>query len=223
MKLHYYGKTNIEFYDENNSILINPSFTNNSDNFRSIDQVASNIIVLTKYIEEDLTDIVSIAKRNNSTIIASESLINKLKQFGIDSSKLISVVIGQRLVLNNVNFYFINSISNSNLPGTLAMGLIISISGIKVFFDGDTAYYSDLKLLKNLNIDYAFLTVSVNGSKNLEDIKQIAVDIVPKFLIPINYDANIANDLNKYKLENNQEVKDTVIVTLQPNSGILIK
>ncbi|MBO6022688.1 MBL fold metallo-hydrolase [bacterium] len=161
IKLQYYGKTCFSFLNDDVNVLINPDFTNNEENFKNLDQIKADVIVLTKYKEDLISDVVSIAKHNNATIVCACALADKLRNFGIADDKLIRACVGQRINFQNkVYIHFIQSVANSNLPGTLAMGAIITLDGIKIYHDGLTAYYSDLKLLKDCNIDYALISVS---------------------------------------------------------------
>lgn len=224
MKLQYYGGTCFQFYNEDNSVLINPEFTNNKFNFKDLSQIKSKIIVLTRYDYKSINDVVAIARNNDSYIIASYAIINKLRSFGLNNEKLFPVVVGQRLIVDNVYFHFVYSIADSNLNGSLAMGVIVKLEDIKVYHDGSTSYYSDLKLIKNEKIDYALISASNFGPKNIEELKMTVTDINSNFFVPMNYRESEIEDFESLKNEilNNKFIS-SVPVILFPNSGIIIK
>lgn len=223
IKLQYYGKTCFSFLNDDISVLINPDFTNNQDNFKNLDQIKADVIVLTKYKEKAISDVVSVAKHNNATIICACALANKLRGFGIADDKLIKASVGQRVnVQNKVYIHFVQSIANSNLNGTLAMGAVITLDEVKIYHDGQTAYYSDLKLLKEYGIDYALISVSEWGSKNIEDAKRVIQDIKPKFFIPMQYEETEKPQMLAFKDVIAHDIPETVPVVLAANSGIII-
>lgn len=221
-KLHYYGKTCISISDDTFSVLINPNFSNNWDNFKSIDQIKANLIILTKYNEKTLNDVIRIAKNNEAVIMAAPNLIQKLREFGIVEAALISVYVGQRFDYNQkLNIHFLPSLSNSNLPGNLAMSLLLDFNGTKYYHDGYTAYYSDLKLLKKYKINYALISVSQYSSKNYEDARLVVDDLEPEFFIPMHYDKIEKDRILALRDELLKDTK-TIPVVLEPNSGIII-
>lgn len=223
IKLQYYGKTCFSFLNDDVNVLINPDFTNNEENFKNLDQIKADVIVLTKYKEDLISDVVSIAKHNNATIVCACALADKLRNFGIADDKLIRACVGQRINFENkVDIHFIQSIANSNLPGTLAMGAIITLDAIKIYHDGLTAYYSDLKLLRDCNIDYALISVSEWGSKNITDAKKVIEDIKPKFFIPMHYLEVEKPQIIAFKELIANDIKQTIPVILTANSGIII-
>ncbi len=223
MKLQYFGKSCFSYLTDEVKILINPNFSKNEENFRNLDQIEADVIVLTKYCKKTFMDVITIAKFTKAKIICPASLACKLKEFGIEKEKIIKVCVGQRLNFEDKAYlHFVQSLSNSNLEGTLALGVIITINGTKVYYDGLTAYYSDLKLLEEYKIDYALLSVSEYGSKNIEDLKKTILDIKPKFFIPMNYKDEEVTQLLSFKDVIEKDVPSTIPVILPANSGIII-
>ena len=76
----------------------------------------------------------------------------------------------------------------SGVPGGHAAGVIIEFFGKRVYFAGDTALFSDMKLIsRHGEIDYALLPIGDNFTMGVEDAVTAASWIQANTTIPIHY------------------------------------
>ena len=76
----------------------------------------------------------------------------------------------------------------AGIPGGHAAGCIVDFYGDIVYFAGDTALFSDMKLLNRFgDIDYALLPIGDNFTMGVEDAALAASYVKARISIPIHY------------------------------------
>ena len=76
----------------------------------------------------------------------------------------------------------------SGIPGGHAAGCIVDFYGDILYFAGDTALFSDMKLLNRFGeIDYALLPIGDNYTMGVEDAALAASYVKARISIPIHY------------------------------------
>ena len=84
---------------------------------------------------------------------------------------------------------FVQAIHSSSNPdggyAGLASGLVFDFVGFRVYHAGDTALYSDMDTIKN--IDLALLPIGDRFTMGVEDAIKACGLIKPKIVVPIHY------------------------------------
>ena len=76
----------------------------------------------------------------------------------------------------------------AGIPGGHAAGCIVDFYGDILYFAGDTALFSDMKLLNRFgDIDYALLPIGDNFTMGVEDAALAASYVKARISIPIHY------------------------------------
>ena len=91
---------------------------------------------------------------------------------------------------------------SSGVPGGVACGYVIYIGGLKIYFAGDTALFTDMQLIgKKDDLDYAILPVGDNYTMGLEDAALAAQLLNARHVIPVHYNTwpVINQDVRHYK------------------------
>ena len=97
--------------------------------------------------------------------------------------------IGGTVALPFGSLYLTLAFHGSGVPGGMASGAIIEMGGKRIYFAGDTALYSDMKLHSRFGtIDYALLPIGDNFTMGAHDAALAASWIAPRHVIPIHYD-----------------------------------
>ena len=80
------------------------------------------------------------------------------------------------------------ALHSSGVAGGIACGYVIQIGGINVYFAGDTALFSDMKLIGQKDpLDYAVLPIGDNYTMGLEDAAMAAQWVNAGHVIPVHY------------------------------------
>ena len=92
------------------------------------------------------------------------------------------------MTLNSVLFAIVPAFHGAGIPGGHAAGCIVDFYGDIVYFAGDTALFSDMKLLNRFgDIDYALLPIGDNFTMGVEDAALAASYVKARISIPIHY------------------------------------
>ena len=94
------------------------------------------------------------------------------------------------------------ALHSSGVAGGIACGYVIHIGDINVYFAGDTALFSDMKLIGQKDpLDYAVLPIGDNYTMGLEDAALAAQWLNTRNVIPVHYNTwpVIAQEAKRYK------------------------
>ncbi len=134
-----------------------------------------------------------------------EESVGQLKSHGMNLGGSVNLPFGKvRMTL---------ALHSSGVAGGIAVGFVIMIGGKTVYFAGDTALFSDMKLIgRKDHIDYALLPVGDNYTMGLEDAALAAQYLNAANIIPIHYNTwpVIEQDVTRYKQLTEETTRATV-------------
>lgn len=174
------------------TILIDPFLTGNDLCDLDSETVAADYILLTHAHEDHYGDTEAIAKRTGAKVIANVEIAAYLEKKGLNTHGM--QMGGQHLF----NFGKVkmtpaihgSSIEINGLPFTLglAAGFLLTIDGKTIYHAGDTALFTDMKLIgENGPIDLAFLPIGDNFTMGPEDALRAAEYLQAVCVVPIHY------------------------------------
>ena len=67
------------------------------------------------------------------------------------------------------------------------MGVVVELGGKRVYHAGDTALFSDMRLIEELGLDLAFLPIGDHFTMGPEDALKALELVKPKRVVPIHY------------------------------------
>ncbi len=155
-----------------------------------------DLIVLTHGHADHAGDALRIAKLHNSTIAATYELACILKDEGVEPSKLIYMNTGGSSELLGVTVSLTPALHSSSFDtaskGTLyagqPCGVVVKAGGKTIFHAGDTALFSDLKVIgEKHKPDVAFLPVGDQFTMGVDDAVIAAKWLGAKIVVPIHH------------------------------------
>lgn len=193
MDIRYYGHSCVQLSDENYSLIIDPFITDNPHTKVTAKEIKVDFIYVTHGHGDHLGDTVEIARNNNALVIAPYELAMHLSwenlnthalhiggsfQFPFGKLKALPALHGSSLINN-----FTREITYMGMPS----GVLIEMDNKKVYHAGDTALFSDMRLLEKEQLDIALLPIGDNFTMGIEDALIAASLIKAKKTIPIHY------------------------------------
>lgn len=183
-----------------------------------------DLVAVTHGHEDHMGETVALAKKT----IAITEIAKYLKAKGLPAE---GMNIGGTMIIDGVSFTMTAAVHSSWIEeagigcyGGMAAGFIIGMDGVKVYHAGDTALFSDMKLIGELyHPDVAILPVGGRYTMGIAEAMVAANFIGAKMVIPIHYNTwdKITADTSRFKMavEKTTDIKVTI---LQPGECIEI-
>ncbi|MCI2254318.1 metal-dependent hydrolase [Domibacillus sp. PGB-M46] len=194
MKVSYHGHSVVKIRSNGKTVLIDPFITGNDLTDLRADEQSPDFIVLTHGHGDHVGDTVDIARRSGALVIAVNELALYLQHQGIEAHPM---HIGGSREFEFGKIKFTQAFHGSGLQqadGTflymgMPAGVLIMNEGKTVYHAGDTALFSDMKLIAERHpIDLAFLPIGDNFTMGPEDAAVAAEFLQAKITVPIHYD-----------------------------------
>lgn len=173
-------------------LLIDPFINGHDATDLDVDTVEADYILVTHAHADHLGDTIEIAKRTKPQVITTVELAEYLDSFDLNTHGMQP---GGAHEFDFGRVKFTPAIHGSSLtidgvPTTLglASGILITADGQTVYHLGDTALYSDMQLIGELNtIDLAFIPIGDNFTMGPRDATIAADWLKAKKVVPIHY------------------------------------
>ena len=126
-----------------------------------------------------------IAKANDALVISTAEVAGKAAAAGCRTH---AMHLGGKFDFEFGSVRMVPAFHGSGIPGGHAAGCIVDFYGDILYFAGDTALFSDMKLLNRFGeIDYALLPIGDNYTMGVEDAALAASYVKARISIPIHY------------------------------------
>lgn len=217
MQLSWFGHSCV-YLDGSSSVLIDP-FTGG----RPI-TVDPDIVAVTHGHADHLGETVSLSKKTVAVNEVAQWLIRQ----GIDA---VAMNIGGTAVVDGVSFTMTQAIHSGWLEaagpgfcGGIAAGYVIEMDGVRVYHAGDTALFSDMKLIGELyRPDVACLPVGGHFTMGPREAMMAATFIGAATVVPIHYNTFpvIEQDIDAFK-RTVERTTDLSVAVLEPGESLEI-
>ncbi|MBA9085666.1 L-ascorbate metabolism protein UlaG (beta-lactamase superfamily) [Fontibacillus solani] len=211
MKITYLGHSCVHIHTGQLQIIIDPFLTGNPVAASQEEQIEADYVLLTHGHLDHIGDAENIARRTGATIIAIVELASFFEAKGLPA---IGMNLGGQAAypFGSIKFTPALHTSSVTIDGNnvylgVAAGFILNINDFIIYHSGDTALFSDMKLIgSRSNIDLAFLPIGDVFTMGPEDALTAAEWIQAKHVVPIHYNTfdvisqdgdKFVNDLHK--------------------------
>lgn len=192
MKATYYGHSTVELDLNGTSVLFDPFITPN--------KLASNIelknihpeyIFLSHCHGDHVHDMAEIQRQSNAEVIAIVETGDWVQKQGVPENKITAMNFGGTFKGNFGTVKMVHALHTNAAPdGSYAgapAGYLLKSNGKTVYFAGDTALTIEMQLLKDEQIDWAFLPIGGFFTMDIGDAIKAAKFINCQNIIGIHY------------------------------------
>lgn len=189
MKIKFHGHAFVEVDTGSHIILIDPFVSGNPDCDVKPEDVKCDFIIPTHGHGDNFGDTIELAKQNNATVIGMFEVANYCGARGVTAHPMNTG--------GAYNFPFgrvkltIAKHSSSFPDGTYAgdaHGVLITVGDTTFYQAGDTALFSDMKLIGEMHkIDAAFLPIGDDFTMGVDDAVKAVEFLQPRIVVPIHY------------------------------------
>lgn len=194
MKVSYHGHSIVKVEANGKTILFDPFITGNGLTDLKADDVKVDVILLTHGHNDHVGDTVDLALKNDALVIAPFELAEYLGWQGVKVHEMHiggahefdfgRVKLTQAFHGSSYTDYETKTIVYTGMPS----GILLTIDGKTIFHAGDTALFSDMKMIGELNdIDVAFLPIGDNFTMGPDDAVLAAKWLNACTVVPIHF------------------------------------
>jgi L-ascorbate metabolism protein UlaG (beta-lactamase superfamily) len=220
MDIRFLGHACFELVEGNARVLIDPFLTGNPKAAARADDVEPTHILLTHGHADHFGDIEGIAKRTGAPVVAIVEIANELTESGVEN--VLDPNLGGTVKFDWGWVKLVPAWHTSTTPKgqvNTPAGLLIGIGGKTVYHLGDTALFSDLRLVAHRGnpIDVALMCIGGHYTMDRLDAVVAAEFVEAGTVIPCHYDTfpPIETDAQAFKSDVESQTSSEVVI-LEP-------
>ncbi len=189
LKITFLGHAGFLFDDGRNQLAVDPFLTGNPLAKHKPGDIACQYVALSHAHQDHFGDTLEIARKNDATVVAAFEICNYVSEKGI--SKVQPANPGGKIKTPFGWIAFTQAFHSSSYDGRymgMACGLVINIDGTTIYHCGDTALFSDMKLIGEMyRPNLAMIPCGDRFTMGPEQATRAAELIKPKTAVPIHY------------------------------------
>ncbi|MBK8023231.1 MAG: metal-dependent hydrolase [Chloroflexi bacterium] len=228
IKLTWLGHSAFSLDVDGHSVLVDPFLTDNPLAPVSAESLNPEYILLSHAHGDHLGDTVSIARRSGAAVISNFEICNWLRKNGVATTH------GQNLgATGDYDFMSVKStiaFHSSSFPdgsyGGNPGGFIVTAasSGLRMYYAGDTALFSDMQLYGDEGIDVAVLPIGDFFTMGIADSLRAVQFIRPRYVVPMHYNTfpPIVQDVSQWAQRVTNETDATPVV-IDPGGSFTVE
>jgi L-ascorbate metabolism protein UlaG (beta-lactamase superfamily) len=226
MKATFLGHSTVYLETGNTKILIDPFLTGNPKAAAKADDLDPDFIVLTHGHGDHIADALPIAKRTGATIISTYELATWLGDQGATASPQnhggwCKYPFGAVKFTQAIHSSSVTDETGRPIYLGNPAGAILQVEEKTVYHAGDTALFSDMKLIgDDVAIDLAFLPIGEHFVMGPKDAAKAVEFLHPKVVVPIHYGTFPPLVGDPKEFARLAEGKGAKIVILQPGESV---
>jgi L-ascorbate metabolism protein UlaG (beta-lactamase superfamily) len=228
MEINYLGHSTVELVDGDTRILIDPFLKpNNPAAQLTAEDVNPTHVVLTHGHVDHTADAVAVGKRTGASFVAQSELSNILAENGIED--VADPNFGGTVEFDWGWVKLVQAFHSSTWPGSEdrpfsptpgtvtgpAGGVVVNFAGKTLYHLGDTALFSDLRLIaERTPVDIAFMPIGGHYTMDRHDAVLAADFVGADTVIPVHYNTYpaIETDAEAFKSDVESQTKSKVVV-----------
>lgn len=189
----YYGQSCVEFNFNGTKVLLDPFITYNPlAKDIDISSIEPDYIFLSHGHQDHVADMEPIQKKSNATVVAIVETAEWVRKQGVSPEKIIEFNFGGTLTLPFGKVKMVYALHTNSTPdgnyGGFPCGYVFFIGDRRIYFAGDTGLTLEMKLLDDLDLDWAFLPIGGHYTMDMFDAVKAAGFINSKNIVGIHYD-----------------------------------
>ena len=188
-RINFHGHSTFLIESGSHSILLDPFYTGNPVASCTADEVQPTAIAISHGHLDHVGDTVAIAERTGALTIANYEIVTWLQKQGVKKAHPQHVGGGFTHPFGHLKLTLAHH--GSQLPdgtdGGSPCGILLTLDDCTIYFAGDTALFSDMRLIGEAGLDVAILPIGDNFTMGPDDALRAIEFLQPKRVIPCHY------------------------------------
>jgi L-ascorbate metabolism protein UlaG (beta-lactamase superfamily) len=220
--IRFLGHACFELTDGDTRVLMDPFLSGNPKAAAAPDELDPTHIFLTHGHPDHYGDIVDIAKRTGAQVVTIAEIAGELGEAGLENVS--DPNLGGTVEFDDVWVRLVPAWHTSTTPnGTASVpaGMVVGLGGKVVYHLGDTALFSDLRLVGERDpVDVALMCIGGHYTMDRHDAVKAAELVGAATVIPCHYDTfpPVETDSQAFKADVESQTSSKVAI-LQPGES----
>jgi L-ascorbate 6-phosphate lactonase len=155
----------------------------------SPEEFTPDILICTHHHADhlDIDAIPVIMKSSKTKLFGSQTSVAMCKEMGIDEKKLVPLCNGDKKTLKGITITAVYANHGELAPD--AIGIFIEVSGVKIYYTGDTAYRPE-NMKEAIDFEPDIIILPINGrfgNLNPDEAAQLVADTKAQVAIPCHF------------------------------------
>jgi L-ascorbate metabolism protein UlaG (beta-lactamase superfamily) len=185
----WHGHATLSLNVDGTKLVVDPFFSGNPVAVTKAAEVSPEYILLTHGHDDHIGDTLSIAQRCNSLVISNFEICSWIAGQGHEKVHAQHIGGGYQHPFGRVKLTI--AFHGSGLPdgsyGGMPAGFLLEAGGKRVYIAGDTALYSDMRLIGQGGLDMAVIPIGDNFTMGPDDAIQAVQFLNPAVVVPYHY------------------------------------
>ena len=187
LEIRYLGHSAVWLSDGKTKVVIDPFLSGNPLAPVGVGEVQADLILVTHAHGDHFGDAVALSKKGG-TVVSTFEIATYAEKHG---AKAVPMNIGGTYRFPGGWLKWFPAWHSSSFPdgtyGGMPMGVVVELGGKRIYHAGDTALFSDMRLIGELGLDLAFLPIGDHFTMGPEDALKALELVKPKRVVPIHY------------------------------------
>ena len=192
--LHFHGHATFSLVLSGGTVVFDPFLTGNPAAVANVYDLAADLICVSHAHGDHVADVAALARHTGATVVSNFEISNRFTSQGIENCVGINpggtYDAGFCRVKWTIAFH--SSSFDDGSYGGEANGVLLSAmngvtAGLRLYFAGDTALFSDMRLIGAGNLDAAILPIGDHFTMGVEDSLQAIRFLGPRKVVPMHY------------------------------------
>ncbi len=228
IKLTWLGHSAFSLDIDGHNVLIDPYLSGNPLAPAAHESLSPELILLSHAHGDHLGDTVAIAKRTGAPVVTNFEIASWMENRGVAVTHGMNT--GGQMDFDFVTVKLTIACHSSSFPdgsyGGMPHGFIVTAadSGLRLYYAGDTALFSDMAMYGDERIDVAFLPIGDYFTMGIADSLRAIQLIRPRYVVPMHYNTfpQIVQDPSHWANRITNETDATPIV-LDPGGSFTVE
>ena len=187
VEVRYLGHSAVLLTDGKTRIVIDPFLTGNPMAALGVGEVQADLILVTHAHGDHFGDSVALSKKGG-VVVSTFEIATYAEKHG---AKSVPMNLGGTYRFEGGWLKWVPAWHSSSFPdgtyGGMPMGVVVELGGKRIYHAGDTALFSDMRLIGEMGLDIALLPIGDHFTMGPEDALKALELLRPKKVVPIHY------------------------------------
>ncbi|MFA7460351.1 MAG: metal-dependent hydrolase [Trueperaceae bacterium] len=192
MKLTFLGHAGIsldfEAAGQAHSLVVDPFVTGNPSTPVSLSALQPTYVLVTHAHGDHWGDVPALAERTGATVIGTAEIATYAGGLGLNAH---GMNVGGTHTFPFGKVRLTPAWHSSSFPdgayGGMPTGIVLDVAGHRIYHAGDTALFSDMRLIGDLGLDLALLPIGDNYTMGPTDALEAVKLLRPRYVMPIHF------------------------------------